>query len=107
MEKVLGPITQPDVVPVSTEERDQYHYAFDLAYFLHPNKHIAAKIAAESIIGLPDTYSAQARRTEYTPKGAFRTRISMQRNHLLQRRVFAASVPFERRREKSGRITAE
>jgi hypothetical protein len=56
---------------------------------------------------LPDTCYAQERRFEYTPKGDFRTRICMESDHLLQRRVFAASEKFEKLREKSGRITQE
>jgi hypothetical protein len=107
MEKILGPASHPSVAPVRTEERQQYRYAFKLAWFLHPHPRIAANISRDSILGLPDTYSAQARRAEYTPKGLFRTRVSMERDHLLQRRVFMASVEYEVLREKSGRITSE
>src|SRR5579863_10321347 len=107
MDKILGPASHPSVAAVRTEERQQYRYAFNLAWLLHPNPKIASKIARDSILGLPDTYSAQARPAEYTPKGLFRTRVSMERDHLLQRRVFMASVEYEVQREKSGRITRE
>jgi hypothetical protein len=107
MEKILGPASHPSVAPVRIEERQQYRYAFKLAWFLHPNAKIAENIARNSILGLPDTYSAQARRAEYTPKGLFRTPVSMERDHLLQRRVFKLSVEYEVQRENSARITAE
>src|SRR5437868_4315558 len=100
MDKILGPANHPSVAHVRTEERQQYRYAFNLACFLHPNARIASNIARDAILGLPDTYSAQARRAEYTPRGPFRTRVSMERDHLLQRRVFMTSVEYEVQREK-------
>jgi hypothetical protein len=92
--------------PCSDETR-RYRYAFQIAWYLHPNPEIASAIAREALAGLPQTYEAQARRAEYVPKGEFRTRISMEPDDLILRRVFALSGEYEDRRERSGKLTKQ
>jgi hypothetical protein len=94
------------VGPARGEQSKLFLKAFDLAWFLHQDPKIARRIAVLSLVGLPETYAAQARRGEYTPQD-FHERACMELEHLLERRVFAESDEYEIARMNAGAVTKE
>jgi TonB family protein len=110
METALGRL-RPALVCSAAEDfaevRRRYRYAYRLAWFLHPKAAIASRIAHTALVNLPETYAAQARRAEYMPARNLRHRVSLELDHLVQRRVFAFSEEFERERAKQGTLTEE
>jgi hypothetical protein len=80
--------------------------AVRLAYFIHRDKEIASRIAAESLIKLKAVAVAQDRRFLYEPSGRSsltaraRNKIALSELHLLQRIVYHESEPYERETER-------
>ena len=89
--------------------------AFQLAYFIHPEKPIALRIATEALAKLEIACIAQDKRLYYKPIGRllsertqrrkYRTKVSMSELHLLQRLVYIESEPYERAQERSNLST--
>ncbi|MEM2944684.1 MAG: hypothetical protein QW087_08090 [Methanomassiliicoccales archaeon] len=85
--------------------------AFQLAYFIHPEKPIALRIATEALAKLEIACTAQDKRLYYKPTGRLllertqrhkhRTKVSMSELHLLQRLVYIESEPYEQAQERS------
>lgn len=78
--------------------------AFQLAYFIHPDKQTAIDITLAAVDRLEVASEAQDKRIYYRPTGrvasrASRTRISLSKKHLLQRLVYIESEPYERLEE--------
>lgn len=89
--------------------------SFQLAYFIHPEKRIALRIATEALAKLEVACIAQDKRLYYKPIGRllsertqrrkYRTKVSMSELHLLQRLVYIESEPYERAQEQSNLTT--
>jgi hypothetical protein len=85
------------------------HKAFALAYFLHASKEAALQVATAALAKLDIAATAQAKRIYYRPAGSvagrpvkstgFRTKVSLEELHLLQRLVFIESEPYEKQTE--------
>lgn len=85
--------------------------AFSLAYFIHRDKKLAINIAAQSVTKLEVAMLAQDKRLYYKPTGRakdgqltntrFRTKVSMNELHLLQRLVYLISEEYELKQEKN------
>lgn len=85
--------------------------AFSLSYFIHRDKKLAITIAAESVSKLEVAMLAQDKRLYYKPTGRstdgqitntrFRTKVSMNELHLLQRLVYVVSEVYEQEQEKN------
>jgi hypothetical protein len=96
---------------------EQLRSAFQLAYFLHPERELAIQIVKEAMDDLAAAKVTQRRRLYYTPSGLSsgcakpqtpRTKVVMADAHLLQRLVYRASEPYEIRQEQNaGRLTEE
>ena len=97
---------------MATLTRAHVTRAFGLAYFFHPDRATALEITARAIgkVGLAER--AQARRVYYKPKGRnlrlgadprpLRTKISVDRAHLLQRLVLLECDLLDRQHEQQG-----
>lgn len=85
--------------------------SFELAYFIHPEKGLAMRVATEAMNKLELAAAAQDKRLYYSPKGRslpdrpktdkFRTKVSVSELHLLQRLVYIESERHEREQEKA------
>ena len=83
--------------------------AFQLAFFIHGDREVALAIATEAMGKLAVTAASQDKRLYYRPSGGpkvaktmrFRSKVSWSDTHLLQRLVYIASEPHERRCEDS------
>jgi hypothetical protein len=83
--------------------------AFELAYFIHGDRAVALRIAAEAMAKLEVVSAAQDKRLYYTPAGRapsangdrFRNKVSVSERLLLQRLVYVESEPHERRDEEA------
>lgn len=84
--------------------------AYELAYFVHCDRDLALRIAAEAAGMLEVAASAQDKRLYYTPSGrhadmgkatAFRTKVTLGERHLLQRLVMFVSERYERETERT------
>jgi hypothetical protein len=92
--------------------RELAQRAVDLAAFIVGDRAVALDVAAQALARLRVAAVAQNSRLQYQPKRrprargegprAGRTRVLATDAHLLQRLVYAASDPYERRRERSG-----
>jgi hypothetical protein len=97
-------MSREDVAPDLLLER-----AFQLAFFIHGDREVALAIATEAMGKLAVTAASQDKRLYYRPGSGpkvgktlrFRSKVSWSGPHLLQRLVYIASEPFERRREES------
>jgi hypothetical protein len=82
---------------------------FELSFFLHAKKTTALKIATAAMGKLEVASTAQAKRIYYRPvnpsrtraakNAGFRTKVSLEELHLLQRLVFIESEPYEKQTE--------
>lgn len=89
-----------------------FRRAFELAYFIHPNTHVASLIAESALHKLEHSFGRQGRRVVYVPSGrrhghatpsrALRTKITLSEEHLLQVLVYAESDQWERSSEQAG-----
>ena len=78
--------------------------AFKLAFFIHAEKQVAIDITIEAMDKLELASVAQDKRLYYRPVGrslsrAARTRVSLDRKHLIQRLIYIESEPYERLKE--------
>ncbi len=78
--------------------------AFRLAHFLHQDRILAMDIAIEALAKMEVMGIAQDKRRYYQPAGrgaagCFRSKVSLDRPHLLQRLVYSESEPHEKRQE--------
>ncbi len=89
--------------------------AFELAYFIHGDKGVALRIAAEALAKLEVVAAAQDKRLYYRPVGRasrangerFRNKVSVSDLPLLQRLVYVESEPHERRDEEASPPTPD
>ncbi len=91
--------------------REPLDLAFRLAYFLYPDRPTALEIVRRALAGLDALAASQTRRRSYSPVGRTlsgrgrvraRNRTLMNRLQLLQRLVYQAAEPYERRHEMGG-----
>lgn len=83
--------------------------AFQLAYFIHPDRFLALQIALGALAKLNVASDAQDKRlyyrSELKAKAAkhdiFRTKVSLSELHLLQRLIYLESDPHERQAEQA------
>ncbi|HXG65127.1 MAG TPA: hypothetical protein VNO70_08460 [Blastocatellia bacterium] len=85
---------------------------FQLAYFIHGDKQIAARIAADAIMKLEVAAAAQDKRLYYTPTGrsqsrGVRNKVFMSEAHLLQRLVYNESEAYECQKEQTSSLLGE
>ena len=86
--------------------------AFLLAYFIHGDKEIAVRIVSDAMSKLDVAATAQDKRFYYRPGGrsllrrprsiGFRTKVTFNDLHLLQRLVYIESEPHEKQKELLG-----
>src|SRR5262245_6141466 len=91
--------------------------AFRLAYFIHGDRELAARIATEAMSKLNASAAAQAKRSYYRTGGRSRvsgskvisprTKVSLSELHLLQRLVYVESEPHERQEEQQQSATID
>src|SRR5262245_10598573 len=91
--------------------------AFRLAYFIHGDRELAARIATEAMSKLNASAAAQAKRSYYRTGGRSRvsgskvisprTKVSLSELHLLQRLVYVESEPHERQEEQRQSATID
>ena len=92
----------------------QMQRAFALAYFLHRDRELAARIATDAVDSLGHAFQAQARRRYHPLRGRAvegkqaprrrRNRVSLTRPALLQLLVYLYSEPVERSQEQTGGV---
>ncbi|MBI4468154.1 MAG: hypothetical protein HY650_02410 [Acidobacteria bacterium] len=85
--------------------------SFELAYFIHPDRDLATRVATEAMNKLELAAAAQDKRLYYFPKGRvladrtrterFRNKVSMDEAHLLQRLVYIESEAHEKKQEQA------
>jgi hypothetical protein len=103
------------LVSIAVQLNQIWDRAFDLAYFINPDKRIAANVTSSAFLKLEVAAAAQNKRLYYKPakrgSGAAcdvtRTKISLREDHLLQRLIYIESEPFERAREAGQAIDNE
>jgi hypothetical protein len=105
------------VLPVSiaVQLKQVWDRAFDLAYFITPDKGTAASITSRAFLKLEVAATAQNKRLYYKPakrgtrtaSDVTRTKISLREDHLLQRLIYIESEPYERAVEAGQAINDE
>jgi hypothetical protein len=85
--------------------------AFLLAYFIHGNKETAVRIVSEAMSKLDVAATAQGKRFYYQPSGrslfrrtrsiGFRSKVTFNELHLLQRLVYIESEVYEKQKEQA------
>jgi hypothetical protein len=90
---------------------DMLGRAFLLAYFIHGNKETAVRIVSGAMSKLDVAATAQAKRFYYRPGGrsllrrprsiGFRSKVTFNELHLLQRLVYIESEFYERQKEQT------
>jgi len=84
---------------------DSYRSAFELAYFIIPDKEIAEIIARDALLKLEVAANNQFKRYYYTPtgrggrNGSTRTRVNLEEAQLLQRLVYISATTHEKEQE--------
>lgn len=95
----------------SAKPRQDHDRAFRLAFFLHGDRSLALEITTEASARLQVAANSQAKRRYYrrsTKHGSPRRyRVSMGPSQILQRLVYCASEPHERRQEAAGQARDE
>jgi hypothetical protein len=91
---------------------DMLNKAFLLAYFIHGNKETAVRIVSGAISKLDVASTAQGKRFYYQPSGrslwpgsrsiGFRSKVTFNELHLLQRLVYIESEVHEKQKEQAG-----
>jgi len=103
------------LVSIAVQLNQVWDRAFDLAYFINPDKQTAANVTSSAFLKLEVAAAAQNKRLYYKPAkrgsgGACdvtRTKISLREDHLLQRLIYIESEPFERAKEAGQAIDNE
>src|SRR5882762_462634 len=103
------------LVSIAVQLNQVWDRAFDLAYFINPDKQTAANVTSSAFLKLEVAAAAQNKRLYYKPakrgSGAAcdvtRTKISLREDHLLQRLIYIESEPFERAKEAGRAIDDE
>ena len=90
---------------------DMLNKAFLLAYFIHGNKETAVRIVSGAISKLDVAATAQGKRSYYQPGGrsllrgprsiGFRSKVTFNELHLLQRLVYIESEVYEKQKEQA------
>lgn len=88
----------------------RWQRAFDLAYFIFPERKVALEIATRALSKLEVAANAQFKRLYYEPSGrsdsygrsvqGFRTKVVLEEAQLLQRLIYIEAEPFERAQER-------
>ncbi len=91
---------------------DMLNKAFLLAYFINGNKETAVRIVSGAISKLDVAATAQGKRFYYQPSGrslwrgsrsiGFRSKVTFNELHLLQRLVYIESEVYEKQKEQAG-----
>ena len=91
---------------------DMLNRAFLLAYFIHGNKETAVRVVSGAISKLDVAAAAQGKRSYYQPSGrsllrgsrsiGFRSKVTFNELHLLQRLVYIESEIHEKQKEQAG-----
>jgi hypothetical protein len=88
----------------------EFQRAYELAYFIYPKKEIALQVSIKALSKLAiDCEAQQKHLSAFTPK-VFRTRVYLHTLQRLQRLVYVASEPYEKKHEYPGsgiRLTQE
>ena len=88
--------------------KNLFKKAFELAYFIHPDKELALEIARDALSKLEATSQAQFKRFYYKPTGrsgkdgTHRSKVMLQDPQLLQRLVYIESELVEIQQEQKG-----
>ncbi len=90
---------------------DMLNKAFLLAYFIHGNKETAVRIVSGAMSKLDVAATAQGKRFYYQPAGrsllrrsrsiGFRSKVTFNELHLLQRLIYIESELYEKQREQA------
>ncbi|MEW6127295.1 MAG: hypothetical protein AB1757_09665 [Acidobacteriota bacterium] len=83
--------------------------ALSLAYFIHGDKTLALQIVTSALNKLEVAVQAQDKRLYYEPQGRTtarkaRNRINYNEKHLLQRLIYLESEPYEKEKEREGKL---
>lgn len=95
---------------------DMLNKAFLLAYFMHGNKETALRIVSGAMSKLDVAATAQGKRFYYQPRGrsllrrtrsiGFRSKVTFNELHLLQRLVYIESEVYEKQKEQASSCAA-